>query len=333
MLLPGILMKRVDSNLSILDISILGNIWAMSNLLRDLVISILTLQLIRHLSEKGIEIDIVWLSHPTQAGALALLPPRYIYCYDCMDDYLHPAFSAKQDSAKQDYYRKNEQKILSRSDIVFATSASLERKCAASARKVIRVPNGVDVEHFLRESPNELVGWSDKKKCIGFFGAIGPWIDFDLLSHIARAHPEWIIRFIGPCDYPVLRSRLLIEKNIELIGEIPYEKLPLEANKFDVCIIPFKTGPFGDSINPVKMYEYLATGKPVVSTSLAEARDMAPAIRIATDYADFSRQIEHSLAHDDALSRESRLKLARDNSWDRRMIVIKQSINQMIDDA
>jgi glycosyltransferase involved in cell wall biosynthesis len=111
------------------------------------------------------------------------------------------------------------------------------------------------------------------------FGVIDARLDASLVMALARAMPEATIVLLGPVDRDV--RHLATWSNVRLPGAVPYDALPAEAARFDVCILPYVVDASTTSINPLKLKEYLATGKPVVSTPLPEAERLRPFVRVA----------------------------------------------------
>ena len=313
--------RRMAPNLYVIDVPGLP-MSSIGDAFHDFQMRILSSAVLGTLESRGSRPNVFWFSHPSQAAALNGLRPNEVCCYDCMDDHVLMASPSHRRSCS-----RNEKRILARADLVFASSKKLEDKCSLVARRVIRVPNGADYTHFApRCWPTEKQ--SQKKESgpvLGFFGGICHWIDLDLVISIALMRPEWTIRMIGPCLDPTcdLMKRYA---NIDLVGEIPYETLPEYSNQFDVCIMPFKMDDFGESINPVKMYEYLATGLPIVSTDLAEARNLVPLLRVAKNAEKFVSQVEEALAESDESLMSRRIEFAKDNSWEDRIRLIEKAI-------
>src|SRR5206468_1043332 len=134
-----------------------------------------------------------------QVGAMRLASSETICCYDCMDDYARMANGRWRRRILED-----ERNVLSRVEIVFATSRALEEKCRKYARKVVRVPNGVEFDHFSGQPPKQTTTSrpSEANPVLGFFGWIDIWTDLDLIREIAQARPNWTIEMIGPLHNP-----------------------------------------------------------------------------------------------------------------------------------
>jgi hypothetical protein len=148
-------------------------------------------KLSRFLTNRMLNPDVLWLSHPSQVSALDLLGSRMVCCYDCMDDYSLMA------PHKADEILNMETKVLSRADLVFTSSRILEEKCRREAKNVHRVPNGAEPGDFSMAT-SRLGSGGKSSRVIGFFGSIGPWLDLDLLVKIALHNPSWKLKMVGP---------------------------------------------------------------------------------------------------------------------------------------
>src|SRR4029450_8258323 len=128
-------------------------------------------------------------------------------------------------------------------------------------------PHGVDVELFgkAQDPATEIPAAARnlQKPVIGYFGSIHEWIDVELIEWLARARPEWTFLLTGHAAVDVAALRAL--SNVQLIGAQPYHSLPAWAKAFDVAIIPYRMNRQVENANPLKLREYLACGKPVVS--------------------------------------------------------------------
>lgn len=159
------------------------------------------------------------------------------------------------------------------------------------------VTNGVEYEHFhnnIEDCPiKEIV---DKgKPIIGYFGAFANWFDYDMIASLAEARPEYEILLIGwKYDESMGKSGLEKFNNINVIGPIQYDKLPSYARWFDVATIPFKLNDITDSTSPIKLFEYMALNKPIVTTDMPECR-LYKSVKIARDEKEFISKIDEVL--------------------------------------
>lgn len=214
----------------------------------------------------------------------------------------------------REYMLHLEEMLIGKSDLLFASARKL---CDIKTRKTVPLllPHGVDFQHFypgLAPSKEPDLYPGIKHPIIGFFGAVSPWLDFELLVAAARAHQEWSFVFLGPVDADVGELRDL--DNVFFPGKVPYADLPRYAWQFDVGIIPFLVNELTLSVNPLKLLEYLACGLPVVSTALPEVEKFRENVHLADTTAEFIHGLELAVAEGNT-GREVRQRLAEENSW------------------
>jgi GT2 family glycosyltransferase/glycosyltransferase involved in cell wall biosynthesis len=233
--------------------------------------------------------------------------------YDSIDR--HGQFSTNAPSMVDD-----EALLAHESDLVVATSRLLYDEQQARNPRCIRVPNAADFAHFsvfIGEIPERLR--SLRHPVIGYYGAIAEWFDAELVGAIARLRPSWSLVLVGGTFTADLRPVARLP-NVHLPGEQPYAHLPAFLHAFDACIIPFKRLPLTEAADPVKFYEYLSAGKPVVSVPLPELE--APAaeglVALAEDAASFVHHIERALAEEPSQAAARRRRYAEQHTWSAR---------------
>lgn len=214
----------------------------------------------------------------------------YKIIYDMMDDW--SAFDTSPH-----YFKESEEFILTNADGVITTAKILYNKALTKNKNVTLVPNGVQFEHFktARQEQIRPVDLPDGKKIIGYFGIMREWFDDELVKFVADNMKDHILYLIGGYSNEVY-EKLKNTENIYFAHEKNYNLLPQYLHYFDVAIIPFKQNKLIDSTNPIKVYEYLAGGKPVVATSMPELVDM-PSVFVSKSYDDFLKNIERALAN------------------------------------
>ena len=176
--------------------------------------------------------------------------------------------------------------------------------------------NATEFEHFHHLMPNDLLK-GIKKPIIGYYGAIAEWFDSGLIEYVASQRPDWSIVLIGHTFGSDIR-KLKKFKNVYFLGEKPYGELPKFLYWIDVCMIPFKINELTLSTNPVKFYEFISSGKPVVAVRLPELLPYADILYLSKDKEDFIKNIETALKEKDKDLIGRRINLARSNDWDRR---------------
>jgi O-antigen biosynthesis protein len=244
---------------------------------------------------------------------MAWLLPNSIRIYDCMDH--HEGFGNVPEKLI-----KLEHQMLRQTDLVVASSTWLEEFAKSHNSQVAVVRNAADVEHF-KVAPNTIYSDPAGRKTIGYIGAIAEWFDIELVRSVARGNPEARVLLVG--NDTVQASRALAdEPNIEFTGEVPYAKLPYYLHAFDVCLLPFKIIPLTQATNPVKVYEYLAAQKSVVSVALPEMVQFNSLIKVSSTAQDFVEAVTSELSKPLDLCGElaiKRLEFAQLQSWSYRI--------------
>ncbi|MDQ0338494.1 glycosyltransferase involved in cell wall biosynthesis [Caldalkalibacillus uzonensis] len=237
--------------------------------------------------------------------------------YDCVDD--HGSFSGFVDKK---IVLEMEKDLMRQADICFATSHKLYSDRKAWNPNFYLIPNGTDHDFFAKtasiteeEIPADVADLSHPT--IGFIGGISDWVDLSLVKQVADSRPDCNFIFIGPIATDI--SLLEALSNVHFIGPRRYEHLPYYLRKFDICWIPFKINELTKSVNPIKLYEYMSSGKPVISTPLPEVKHFEGLIEIAKDKQETIVSIDRILdSNINDVNREKRQKVGQDNSWDSR---------------
>lgn len=245
--------------------------------------------------------------------------------YDCVDD-----FSAFTDLApSRSDIEGAEESITKASSFVIATSKPLCDRISRITSKCIYLPNACDFSHFnkaLRKQRKPKDIENLKPPIIGFIGAVSDWIDIDLICALAQRHPDYSILLAGPIDFGY--DKLINYPNIVCVGTKKYKDLPKYLFFIDVCLIPFKINKLTLASNPIKLYEYLAAGKPVVSTALPEVyNNAAEIVAVAEDHDDFIEKVEKAVRekkHEDPSMVTRRIEFAQANSWETRVDVVEK---------
>lgn len=209
---------------------------------------------------------------------LAAQLPNSRLVYDCMDH--HEGFGGVSDEMIA-----HERALLAAADLTVTTSLWLDNEVADKTSRHVLIRNATEFDHFAK-TPVDIYKDQLGRRVIGYYGAIADWFDVDLMAQVAQAFPECAVVLIG-ADTIGAQKKLAGCKNVSFLGEIPYKELPRYAHAFDVCLLPFKVIPLTLATNPVKVYEYLSMGKPVVSTGLPEVREMGSVCAVGNDASEF----------------------------------------------
>lgn len=237
--------------------------------------------------------------------------------YDCMDD--HAGF---QTNARP--VEGPEKGILEDADAVVTTARALEGRLRSAGRAAELVPNGCDFEYFASIAPRARRG----RPTVGYYGCIADWFDSDLVADVAQRRPDWDFVLIGP-TYLADLTRLPALPNVTFPGLVPYGRLLERIETFDVFLLPFRRSPLTDAANPVKAYEIMATGRPLVAVPLPELEPFGDLVSFASDAAELERRIEEALAEDDPGLEARRRDFARRNSWDARAEVFARLVEAL----
>jgi len=227
--------------------------------------------------------------------------------YDCLDDFTD--FShARPETARR------EMELVDRCHAVVSTADHLATRWRQYALPQAVIRNACDYEHF-SVPPPRLYPVPPHKPVIGYHGALENWFDMELVEAVARAYPHCTVLLVGGGDKELTRSLRLLP-NVILPGEVSYADLPQYVHTFTVALLPFRIQPLTLGTNPVKMYEYLAAGLPVVAVPLPEMAQFGNLVEIASGE-DFVKAVGRQLdrCHDDA---DKRRAFARAHSWDER---------------
>ncbi len=230
--------------------------------------------------------------------------------YDCMDEWENfPGISSP--------LLDMEIKLVERCDLLVVTAERLFDKWLPFRPPMVLARNGADYDFYQeRLRQNGLLNGLTRP-IIGYFGAIADWFDVDLLAEVAESRPDYNFVLLGGIfDVDVSRLRRL--PNVKLLGQQPYELMPQYLHNFDVCVIPFKINPITEATDPVKLYEYLSGGKPVVSVNLPELAPYREHLYLAHNASDFALQIDRAISEDCPDLADRRKQIARQNTWESR---------------
>lgn len=265
---------------------------------------------------------LLWSYLPASVDLVKHLQIPFL-CYDCVDE--HAAFPG---FVKRETVDTMERSLLGMANASFASAQELFDRKHQHAAGMVFVPNGADVQHFAQARQQSLPLAAEvadlPRPMVGYIGAISQWMDQDMLVALAERHPQWSLVMVGPVDTDV--SRLQALPNVHLLGQKNYQTLPTYLKAFDVAVIPFTINDLTTGVNPVKLYEYLAAGKPVVSSRLPEVVPFAPAVQLASTPAEFVAQVEEALTADNPAGIAQRVALAEENSWENRAEVMSEVI-------
>ncbi len=276
---------------------------------------------IRHdLQRLGLRRPIVIAGLPHAADLPTPVETRALV-YHCADDYTHVGgFPPTLPSVEADLCLK--------SNLVVTTSETLCRSRRVYNPNTHWIPNGADVDHFSSEARPAPDVQHLRRPIVGFVGGLSEWVDLELVADLARRRPNYTFLLVGPISIDSAPTASL--PNVCLIGARPYARLPEYLAAMDVALIPFKRNDVTYHADPIKAYEYLAAGLPVVATDLPSLHRLEHVVRQADSPETFLRALDDAVHEGKAVRRDERREEARRHSWDSRFRQMEQLIAQTL---
>ena len=266
---------------------------------------------------------ILWLYNPEQ-GPLIGQFGECLSVYHCIDE-----FAAGTTGRKRRTITALEAELLNRVDLVFANSLLTYNNKRRLNYNTYRIPSGADVEHFAKAlDPATLVHpaiATIPHPIAGYVGNINNKLDIPLLAAVAARLPDWQFVFIGQ-PYPQVVDLRPLQKlpNVHFLGRFPFAEIPALVKGMDVCLLPYADTEFARYRSPLKLYEYLAAGKPIVSTNHPEVQEFAQWVKIASTPDEFATAVVQALEEDSPEKQCCRIRLSQQHSWNRRVDEMEQ---------
>lgn len=283
----------------------------------------------RHMRKLGFSNPIVWFSLPTMVELVDKFDAAATI-YHVVDAYT--AYGSIDEEEKR-MLLSLDNEMTKKADLVFVVSEKL-----AQHRRVINpnthiIPNGVDFEKFdkIRRS-NQAVPADIRdlpRPIIGYSGLIAGYIELDYFARIAEAYPGASVVIVGDRGsgpHVDAFDRLIQKENIHYLGRKAIENLPMYLKAFDVCMVPYRETKQVIYSSSLKMYDYLAFGKPIVATSFPTSRELEGYLYIGSTAEDFLKGIESAIHEDDEEIVEKRRRFAASNTWDHRVSAASELI-------
>ncbi len=271
---------------------------------------------------------VLWLYNPFASELLERFP-KALGVFDAVDNWMeHPVYAKRSDGLKEHYAR-----IKRHADAIFTVSEALidffDKRSNATY-----IPNGVDAAHFgsgacaLRDT---VPGLRPDAQIIGYHGVIQSRVNPAVFQYLAERFPEREIIIVGSIWKEVKSQFAALTKmsNVHLVDAVPYAELPSVVSCFDVAVIPHRVDAFTQTMNPLKVYEYLAAGKPIVSTAVAGADQFQDLIKLAVSPEDFAEKVEKELASDSPEKQQRRMALAQQHGWPQRVGLMIDSLKEL----
>ena len=258
------------------------------------------------------ERPVQWFYTPMPAMTMLGAFNESLVVYDCMDELAQFRFAPSELVQRERY-------LLARADVVFAGGAGLAEAKSRYHRNVHFFGCGVDVDHFSKARSSATASHNAladvDHPILGYIGVIDERLDYELIARLAEQFPHATVAMVGPV-VKVSPAELPKRPNIRWLGQQQFEDLPSFLKQFDVCLMPFAINSATQFINPTKTLEYLATGKPVVSTALTDVvRNYSSLVRIADTIEEFAIAVGEELDKPDLARSAAGVEKATRSSW------------------
>lgn len=265
----------------------------------------------------GFDAPVLWTYSPTSVDCVDHVRHSALV-YDCVDR--HSAYGGLMNPALVDHMELD---LAKKADMVFATAKPLCTRLQAVNPNAMFIPNGANFPRFHaasqpQEMPEDFPAGSSPVFC--FVGALQPCIEYGFIEYAAKARPDWRFVFLGRQVAGVNLSSLQALANCHFLGLRPNEQLPRYLAHCDACLNLFDQSDLSKDVSPLKFFEYLATGKPIVSTPQPEQiLQYASDIHIAATREEFLAACEAALQDTSAARIQARIELGRQSAWDSRV--------------
>jgi len=275
----------------------------------------------------GIARPVVWLSHPGQALARHDLPAR-LRVYHVVDEYLGYAGVDARQRARLAAW---EEQIIAWADLVIAVTPTLVAAKGREPAKARLLPNAADLT-AIDAGRAQPIDPGLPRPVLGYVGLISARLDLPALCRLAQGRPDWSLVLVGEVVETGCQAELAAlraQPNVHFVGLCPAAEIPRRIAGWDVGLIPYRVNTETEHASPLKLYEYLAAGLPVVSADVPAVRSFAELVHIVRDTEDWGEVVAQALAEDSLQARLNRWAAARPHSWDARV----ESLSQMLAEA
>lgn len=276
---------------------------------------------------RNFENPVQWFYDPMAVTAFAGHMEEQAIVYDCMDEL------SQFKGAPPELVRR-ERELLAVADVVFAGGPKMAKSKSRFNSNCHSFGCGVDIRHFgkarrvITEVPHDITAMSGP--VLGYIGVVDERIDYDLLAKLSDHNRSWNVTMVGPwtkvdpADFPV-------RPNLHFLGGRDYAELPAYAKGFDVCMMPFAKNAATEYINPTKALEYMATGRPIVSTDVEDVvLQFSKVVGIATSHQEFINKCEQAVGRPNARCIQVGIAMARQNSWESIVAQLEKHVEDVL---
>jgi glycosyltransferase involved in cell wall biosynthesis len=304
------------------------------NIYTDVLDEGITESLLLSLQKMQEDLDINALSFitiPTLARLCLALKEKYGWpiIFDCLDDFCGFSNVNKARIDEEIELLRNSDLVLAASSVCATQKCTKYTKARRVTNKTLYIPNAVEFDHFKQPPQNDLLK-NIKKPIAGYYGPMTTdWFDNETVEYLAINRPNVNFVFIGH-TFGSNIATLVKLSNVHFLGEKPYRELPLYLYHFDVCLIPFKLTPTATHSDYLKFYEYLASGKPVISTMLPPLFPFGNLCYLSSDQEQFLINLDRALNENDPQMVSRRIEFASKNTWQDRFDILYPEVKKLL---
>jgi len=257
---------------------------------------------------------ILWISNPRIIDIASKIPSK-IKIFDSIDNLLVHTETKK-------FYKKIKKAYdwVEHNVNLICIASEGQREMFSTSSKLFLLSNGVDkiflnaVKHGVPEDIKYIA-----KPIAGYAGALQDRLDVVLMEGVINLLPDYNFVFLGPVDDFLYIKPLTKYSNVHILGNKRFKDIPSYIDSFDVCIIPHKVNEFTKSMDPLKVYEYLACGKPIVSTPVSGTEKFRDYIFIANNVSEFAESIKKAATGDNYQAYNKRKDIALEHAWNKKV--------------
>lgn len=273
--------------------------------------------------------EVIWLTYPALLSFIPRIAMKVPIVYDCMDD----VFGFRGSSSKRLLLSRLEQQLVSRAASIFCSSEHLkktllERYGEECGRKTNVVRNGISANLLNECAPRSQPIRNESRTKVAYIGTVAEWMNFGVLLESLKRHQNIEFHLIGPVAVPEVprHERLIFH------GTIEHDRLPRLSEKFDAFMMPFVVTTLIESVDPVKLYEYVWYGRPIVSVYYDEIRRFGPWVHFYHDEEEFHSLMGRLVRGDLPLTGDHRCRweFLEDNTWSRRCSEIRRQLDILL---
>jgi glycosyltransferase involved in cell wall biosynthesis len=319
--------RPIEANLCVATLPILLPFFQMSHWINAANAVMVGATLRQWIHRLGFDKPLLWIYTPSSAPLLEKVPHSGVI-YECVDE-----FRAAKGFIRSSVIGEMEEALLRKADLCIVTQETLFPRRSALCPNTFVVPNGADTDLFTRaaqdSSPSQIIDRIAHPR-LGFVGHIQYWVDLKLIRYLADRRPSWNFVLIGPVHPMADASHIRGVPNIHLLGLQPQSEVPRILRGVDVCLNVYKADDVASHASPLKLYEYLAAGKPIVSTDMPEARKFREFVSIANSYEEFLAKCDETLVDlpETESAIQKRIQIAAQHSWVRRFAEVNALVDQ-----